>query len=163
MGRKTDVAPADAAKVIDIICGQIDIVQERLTSEAGRQALERGLYDLLHRGALPVAAVLSWASAGQPAADAAVRRYAYELWHMRQEVPPDIEAYVMGIVIKPVIPKYPGGHVETVDTWMRDIGIACMVQLCAAGTGLPETRSRTTTIPSAAYLVAEALKRKGHK
>ena len=163
MARRTEVAPADGARVINIICGQIDIVQERLTSDAGRQALERGLYDLLHRGALPIAAVLAWARAGHPAAAAAARRYAYELWHARQQLPPDLEAYAMGVVIEPIIPKYPAGHVETVDTWMRDIGIACLVRLCADGTGLPATRSRTTTTPSAAYFVTEALKRKGHK
>jgi hypothetical protein len=163
MVRLTEVTPADEARIVDIICGQIDIVQERLTSDAGRQALERGLYDLLHRGALPVAAVLAWARAGHPAADAAVRRYAYELWHARQQLSPDVEAYAMGVVIEPIIPKYPPGHVKTVDTWVRDIGIAILVKLCAEGTGLPATRSRTTTAPSAAFFVSKALKRKGHK
>jgi len=161
--RITEVAPADEAKVIDIICAQIDIVRDRLTSDAGRQALERGLYDLLHRGALPVATVLAWANKGHPAADAAVRRYAYELWHTRQQLPPEVEAYGWAKVIEPIIPKYPPGHVETVDTWQRDIGIAVLVKLCAKGTGLSETRSRTTTTPSAAFLVTKALKRKGHK
>ena len=112
--RITEVAPADEEKVVSIICAQIGIVQDRLTSDAGRQALERGLYDLLHRGALPVATVLAWARMGHPAADAAVRRYAYELWHARQQLPPDVEAYAMGVVIEPIIPKYPAGRVETV-------------------------------------------------
>jgi len=161
--RITEVAPADEAKVVDIICAQIDIVRDRLTSDAGRQALQRGLYDLLHRGALPVATVLAWAHAGHPAADAAVRRYAYELYHARQQIPPEVEAYAWGKVIEPIIPKYPAGHVETVDTWQRDIGIAVLVKLCAAGTGLSETRSRTTATPSAAFLVSKALKRRGHR
>jgi hypothetical protein len=69
----------------------------------------------------------------------------------------------MGIVVEPVIPKYPRGHVETVDTWGRDIAIACMIDLTAKGTGLPPTRSRAATAPSAAYFVTEALKRKGQK
>ena len=163
MRRITEISPAEETRIVDGVCTMYDTVQDRLTTEACRQSLEQGLYELLHRGALPVATVLAWARARQPAADAAVRRYAYELWHARQPLPPDVEAYVMGLIVDPVLPKYPRGHVETVDTWRRDIGIACMVELTAKSAGLPPTRSRTTTAPSAAYFVAEALQRKGHK
>jgi hypothetical protein len=161
--RITEVAPADAEAIVATLCTMHDIVRERITTDACRERLQVGLYDLLHRGALPVATVLAWARAGLPAADAAVRRHAYELWHAQQPRPPDVEAYIMGVVVEPVIPRYPRGHVETIDTWHRDIGIACMIDLTAKGTGLPATRSRATKAPSAAYFVAEMLTKKGHK
>jgi hypothetical protein len=161
--RITEVAPAEAEAIVATLCAMYDIVRERITTEACREALQKGLYDLMHCGALPVATVLAWARDQHPAADAAVRRYAYELWHARQDMPPDIEAYVYGLAIDPVIPKYGRSHTEVIDTWSRDICIACMVTLTAKGTGLPATRGRATTAPSAAYFVAEMLKRKGHK
>ena len=161
--RITEVAPADAELIIATLCTMYDIVRERITTEACRQKLETGLYDLMHRGALPIATVLAWARAGLPAADAAVRRYAYELWHAQQSRPPDVEAYIMGIIVEPVIPKYPRGHVETIDTWYRGIGIAVMIDLTSKGTGLPATRSRATETPSAGYFVTEMLVRKGHR
>jgi hypothetical protein len=163
MKRITEVAPADKEAIIKTLCTMYDTVCDRITTEAARQKLQEGLYDLMHRGALPIATVVAWARAGMPAADAAVRRYAYELWHAKQDRPPEVEAYVWGTVVDPVIPKYPRGHVETVDTWQRDIAIVCMIDLTAKGTGLSPTRSSATMAPSAAYFVAEMFKQKGHK
>src|SRR5262249_46052044 len=66
---------------------------------------------------------------------------------------------VVKSLVRPFL-KYPPGH-NIADTWMRDIGIAIIVSLTAAGLGVSPTRGHATTEPSAAYFVALALKKKG--
>jgi hypothetical protein len=159
--RITEVSDADAKAIIDRICSMIDTVRERLTSEEGRRHLEQGLYELLHKGTLPMAQVIAWAQAGNPAAERALRLYLAE--HLDQdrydELPTQARGYLVGLTLRPLLP-YPPGH-TLADTWVRDIIVAVIVRLMAASTGLAPTRSRSTTQPSVAYFVSLAFRKKG--
>jgi hypothetical protein len=78
--RITEVAPADADRVVELVCLEIDNVADRITAEASWERLAEFFYQqMLHNKTLSTATVLAWAEAGHPAADRAVRRYAAEM------------------------------------------------------------------------------------
>jgi hypothetical protein len=80
MKRITDVSPADEAKVVDLVCTEIDAAREQITSEASWASLAQFFYEaLLGRHTLTAATVLAWARAGHPAAHRAVRLYGAEI------------------------------------------------------------------------------------
>jgi hypothetical protein len=63
--RITEVAPADRAKVVNLVCLEIDRARERITSEASWDRLAQFFYEaMLGRHTLAAATVLSWADAG---------------------------------------------------------------------------------------------------
>jgi len=164
MGRITEVAPSDAAKVVDIVCTAIDTARQRITSEASWDRLAQFFYEaLLGRHTLSAAIVLAWADAGHPAADRAVRLYAAEMHDQgrESELLVQIKAYVVKTLLRPFVPFPRGRHV--VQNLMRDIWLPMVVQHVADGTGLAPTRSASTTEPSAAFFVAAGLKKRGFK
>ena len=67
----------------------------------------------------------------------------------------------MRSLLRPPV-AYPQGR-NLADTWLRDIGIAVMVDMAAMRWRLSPTRNRTTPEPSAAYFVSLALKQKRFK
>ena len=114
------MSPGDRAKVIDIICSEVDNARERITSEAGWQRLEQFFHDELLRGqTLSAAQVLAWAEAGHPAADRAIRLYAAEMIDRGCEsaLLVQVKAYVANL--QPFLPYPRGRHV--VQNLMRDI------------------------------------------
>jgi len=164
MTRRTEVAPADEAKVVSIICTEIDKARERITAEASWQRLGQYFYEaLLQRRTLPAAWVLEWAQAGHPAADRAVRRYAAEMIDESRESEwlAQVRGHVVKLLLRPPVPFPRGRHV--VQNLMRDIWLPAVVQRVADGTGLPPTRGANTVTPSAAYFVTLAMKCKGFK
>ena len=80
MARVTEVFPADAERVISIVCAEIDAARDRITSEASWARLAQIFYEaLIGRNTLDAAMVIAWADAGHPSADQAVRLYAAEM------------------------------------------------------------------------------------
>jgi hypothetical protein len=162
--RVTEVAPADEAKVVDLICIEIDNARERITSEASWDRLAQFFYEaLLGHQTLPAAMVLAWADAGHPAADRAVRRYGAEVLdqYREGELLAQIRGHIIKILLRPFVPFPRGRHV--VQNLMRDCWLPLVVRNVAEGTGLEPTRSATTRTPSAAYFIAKALAKKGFK
>ena len=164
MIRTTEIAPSDAAQVVDVICTEIDNACERLTSEASWDVLAEFFYEaLLGRHTLAAAVVLAWADAGHPAADRAVRRFGAEMLdqYREGELLAQVRGHLVKILARPFVPFPRGRHV--VQNLMRDIWLPMVVQRVAEGTGLPPTRSASAVQPSAAYLVSLAMKKKGVK
>jgi hypothetical protein len=164
MGRKTEVSPADAARVVDIVCTEIDNAREKITSEASWARLEEYFYQGMREGeTLSTAQVLAWAEAGHPAADRAIRRFAAEMMDRdrESELLVQVRGYVVKTLLRPFLPYPQGRHV--VQNLMRDIWLPAVVQRAADGTGLQPTRSAASTQPSAAYFVSIALGKKGLK
>jgi hypothetical protein len=164
MRRRTEIAPADAAKVVEIVCVEIDNARERITSKASWERLERYFYEqMAHERTLSTVQVLAWAEAGHPAADLAIRHYAAEMIdHGRKnELLLQVDAYLIKTLLRPFLP-YPHGH-HVVQNLLRDIWLPAVVQRVADGTGFPPTRSASTEDPSAAYFVTIALQKRGFK
>ena len=77
-------------------------------------------------------------------------------------MPTELANYVQRALLQSPV-TYPQGR-NIADTWMRDIGVAVLVQLTKERWSLPKSRSRLTRNPnrlSACYLVARALGRHG--
>jgi len=164
MARKTEVALADTARVVHILCTEIDNARERITTEASWQWLEKYFYEALAgRRTLSAAMVLAWADAGHPAADQAVRRYGAEALdqYREGELLAQVRGQIVKILLRPFVPFPQGRHV--VQNLMRDIWIPAVMQRAAEGTGLPPTRSAGAVAPSVAYFLSLAMKKKGFK
>jgi hypothetical protein len=164
MRRITAMSAADEAKVVDIVCSDLDKVREMITSEASWQRLQDFFYEaMLGRNTLAAATVIAWADAGHPAADRAVRRYAAEMVDQgrESELLVQVRAYIVKTMLQPFLPFPRGRHV--VQNHMRDIWIPLVVRRVAKSTGLPATRSASTKEPSAAFLLAAGLKKRGFK
>jgi hypothetical protein len=158
------MSAADEAKVVDIVCSYLDKVWEMITSEASWQRLEDFFYEaMLGRHTLDAAKVIAWADAGHPAADRAVRRYAAEMVDQGRdsELLVQVKAYMVKAMLQPFLPFPRGRHV--VQNHMRDIWIPLVLRRVANSTGLPATRSASTKEPSAAFLLAASLKKRGFK
>jgi hypothetical protein len=164
MPRRTDISPADKAKIVDLICAEIDNARKRITTEASWARLEEFFYQaLLGRNTLDAAQVIAWADAGHPAADRAVRRYGAEALDQQREgeLLIQVRAQMVKIMLRPFVPFPRGRHV--VANLMRNIWLPTLIQNVAMGTGLSPTRSRSTAAPSVAYFVSLAAKRRGMK
>jgi hypothetical protein len=158
------VLPADEARVINIICAEIDAAREKITSEASWQRLEEFFYQqLVNEQVLSSAVIVAWAEAGHPAAHRAIRRYGREMKERSRfdDMLVTLKAYVIKTDEQPFVP-YPRGR-NVVANLMRDIWLPAMMENAAEGTGLPPTRGSTTTTPSVAYFATKALKREGFK
>jgi hypothetical protein len=162
MARLTKVAPADEARVVDLICTEINTTRDRITGEASWDRLAQFLYEtLLGRHTLSSAVVLAWAEAGHPAADRAIRIYAAEMVDNGRETEllVQVKAYVVKTLLRPFVPFPRGRHV--VQNLMRDVWLPMVMQNVADGTGLPVTRGASSATPSIAYFTALAFKRMG--
>ena len=150
------------AEVVETIAHWIDLVAEMLTSEASRLMLRKHIRERLRAGTIPGMQVIAAAEAGHQDADMALRELAAQYISQRTQMPTELANYVQCALLQPPV-TYPQGR-NIADTWMRDIGIAVLVQLTKERWSLPKTRSRLTRNPnrlSACYLVARALGRHG--
>ena len=164
MGRITDVAPPDEARVVNLVCTMIDAASERITTEASWERLAQFFYEqLIRETVLPSVAIVAWAEAGHPAAHRALWRYATEMGERSHfdDMLVCVRAYVLKTGRDQFMP-FPRGR-NVVQNLMRDIWLPMVVQRIADGTGVAPTRSATTTAPSAAYFIALGMKRKGIK
>ena len=115
MGRITEVAPTDEAKVIDLICDEIDNAREHITTEASWEKLEEFFYQqLVHeRDDARVSRsliIVAWAEAGHPAAHRAIRRYGREMKERSRfdDMLVSVKAYVIKTDEQPFVP-FPAG------------------------------------------------------
>lgn len=166
MARRTEINPAAAKEIVELVCAEIDWARARgrVTSEASWAALEQFFYEALRdQSSIPTAQMIAWADAGHPAADRAIRRYAAEMLDRgrESELLVQVKAYVVKTLLRPFVPFPRGRHV--VQNFMRDLWLADVIQRVAAGTGVPATRAGSTTTPSAAWLVSRGLKRRGFR
>jgi hypothetical protein len=161
--KTTEVAPADAATVIDLICAEIDKVAEFFTTEASWRRLEQFFYEQLVRETALSVAIVEWAKAGHPAAHRAISRYAREMGERSRfdQMLVSIRAYVLSTAEGQFLP-YPRGR-RVVANMMRDIWIPLVMQNVAEGTGLSPTRSASTTTPSVAFFLHRAFRKRGVK
>jgi hypothetical protein len=162
MARVTEVAPADEADIIEIMCEAIDLTRDHITSEASWQRLEQFFYEaLLGHRTLSAAVVLAWADAGHPAADRAVRRYGAEVLdqHREGELLAQVRGQLVKILLRPFVPFPQGRHV--VANMMRDLWLPWFMKRAAEALRLPVTRSRSTAAPSLAYFLSKALRKRG--
>ncbi len=113
MARITEVSPADEARVIEIVCMEIDAVRETITSEASWKRLESYFYEQMLQGSqtLPTRVVLAWAEAGHPAADRAIRHYAATMVDQGREgeLLVQVRNYIVKTLLEPFVP-YPRGR-----------------------------------------------------
>ena len=159
--RITEVSAADEAKVVDLICHEIDNARDRITSEASWARLEQFFFEKLALcDAIWTTQIVLWGDAGHPAADRAARRFAFEMKERGRgdELLQQLKAYADRVLIRPFVAFPQGRHV--VQNFMRNIWIHAVVLRVAEGTGLTPTRKGSTTTPSAAYFVSRGLKRR---
>ena len=165
MGRITEVAPADEAKIVDLLCREIDNARERITSEASWARLEQFFFEKLvqEKTALWGAQLVAWAEAGHPAAHRALRRYGREMKERSRfdDILVTVRAYLIKTDDQPFVPFPRGRHV--VQNLMRNLWIVAVMQNAAIGTGVDPTRGASTATPSIAYFLARAMKRKGFR
>jgi hypothetical protein len=147
------------SEAVDIICGWIDKVAERLTSEKGRRVLRDYIRDRVRQGTLPTMQVIASAKAGNDDADIALRELVVEMLDRGEMPPAALRAYAQEALIRAPVPSLRGRSLA--DTWMRDAGFVILIALAAQCWQLPPTRNRASKKPSAAYLVEVALNRKG--
>ena len=162
MTNKLPVVTLLVAEAVDTIAGWIDRVKDKLESETGRQVLRTTIVEKLRAGAVSRIKVIAAAEAGHQDADLALREFAAECISRRQEMPTELAAFVQKALLQPPV-SYPSGR-NLADTWMRDIGIAVLVQLTMDRWRLPKSRSHISKNPerlSACYLVGLALVRHG--
>jgi hypothetical protein len=152
------------AEAVDTIVGWIDVVREKLTSDAARRALREHIRERLFRQeAIPRMQVIAAAEAGNRDADLALRELATEYISRRVEMPTELANYVQRALMHPPVSDPPGRNIA--DTWSRDIVIAILVQLTMVTWGVPATRSHHSKKSgrlSACRLVAVALGRRKH-
>jgi hypothetical protein len=168
--RITEVSPADAAKLVDLVCQAHDNACTMLTTEASWERLSRHFLDKLRDStASPVldvewaAIIVEWARAGHPAADRAIKRYGREMGEQSHfdEMLVCVRAYCLEASGKPYIAFPQGRHV--VANLMRNLWLPWLMDHVANATGLPATRSAGNPAPSVAYFVSLMAKKKGIK
>jgi hypothetical protein len=162
MPRVTNVPAVVEHEFVGTIGRWIDRVAALLTSEASRQRLREMIKERLREGStIAIDQIIAAAEAGHQDADLALREHIAEfIDHNRGELPPleQLRGYTVKSVLRPPV-TYPRGK-NIADIWMRDIGIAVMVDLAAERWGMPPTRGRNTEEPAAAYFVSLALKQR---
>jgi hypothetical protein len=153
-------ATSAEADMVSTVRNWVGLVGEAMTAEAGRTVLRTYIRDMLRRGTIPTMQVIAAAEAGHRDADLALREVAVEYISRRQEMPTEIANYVQRALVMPPVTYPPGRNIA--DTWLRDVGIAVIVQLAVEKWRLRATRNRASTRPSACYVVSLALGRRRH-
>jgi hypothetical protein len=148
------------ADMVDTVAHWIELVAAMLTTEAARLTLRRFIREMLRQGAIPTMQVIAAAEAGHQDADMALREAAAEYISRREEMPTEIANYVQRALVMPPVTYPPGRNLA--DTWLRDVGIAVIVQLAVERWRLKATRNRASSKPSACYVVSRALGRHRH-
>ena len=148
-------------QMIMVVVGWIDKVAVMLTSEAGRLRLRRDIRERLQQGTIEVMRVIKAAEHGHADADLALRELIAVKIDRREELPVSLANYAQRALVMPPVTYPPGRNIA--DTWMRDVAIAVMVALVIEAWGLPATRNPASGLPSAAWIVAKALARRGFK
>ena len=132
---------------------------ELLTSDAGRLVLRNRIRGQLHQGTIATMKVIEYAEAGHQDADRALRELAIEMIGRREEMPTELANYVQRALDRAPTTSPQGRNIA--DTWLRDIGIAVMVNLAMERWHLLASRNRATRHPSASSVVATALRGRG--
>jgi hypothetical protein len=159
--RITEIAEIDSAEIVALLGEALDRGEAEMTSEASRARLAQGLYDFLRTGTLAVAQVLDWYRAGNPTAEAALRRYAAEELDAGRDTAL-LRGFAVEMLAKPLL-RYPqGGRARLIDNLNRDVAITCIARTAAPLLRVfPLTRGRGTTLPSVAYFLSIALRKRG--
>jgi hypothetical protein len=165
--RITQVSKADADRLVELLCQEYDAVRDRLTTEASWEQLRQFFLGKLRLfGATPSpdtewpVTLVTWARAGHPAADRALRDYASEMGQQSrfEEMLVSVRAYYLETSGKAFVP-FPRGR-PVVANLMRNIWIPAVLDHVAAATGLPAVRSNTSPHPAVSYFLALVMKRR---
>jgi hypothetical protein len=150
------------AEAIAVVEHWVDVLQDKLTTEASRSHLRAYIREQIQKGAIPTIRVIEAADHGEPDCDRALRELIIEMVN-RDELPPVLLRAYMAKALLRCPASYPRGS-YFLDTWHRDIGIAVLVLFTAQIWGLEINRNvASTDWPSACSVVAHALTNRGHK
>jgi hypothetical protein len=142
----------DEESMVDLVSHWIDVVADKMTSEASRAHLRDGIRELLRAGTLPTMRVITAARAGHQDADLALRKLIAEYIDRREELPTTLAGYAQEALFRGPT-SYPQG---------RNLADTCvLVALAAARFDLPATRNPASRRPSGASLVHRAFGRRG--
>jgi hypothetical protein len=161
--KQLEVLPADAERVIENLCHQIEVArdQAKLEPRAYWSQLEQLLYDKLEQRRTDFTElIVKWARRGHPSADAAARRYIKRQCDLGKhgELLEQLKGYLVWIVDRAPAP-YPTGQARVMYLF-RDAWILAMLINASNNTGLPPTRNKATLgAPSIAYYLAIAFER----
>jgi hypothetical protein len=153
-------ATIDEAETIEEVTHWVDVVRDRMSTDASHAWLQATLQDFLRRGLIETLRVIEAADAGDQIADAALRRVAAEMADAGLELPVTLKAYSIKALVRGPVTRSRGR--SSFNNWRRDIGIACLVHLVMKRFGLAATRNREQKRrhqPSACSVVAAALGR----
>src|SRR5258708_39348863 len=137
MRRWTEVSTADTARVVDLICQEIDKAREYITSEASWERLAQFFYEqLVHEQVLASVVIVKWAEAGHPAADRAIRRFGREMGERSRfdDMLVSVRSYYLKTAGQPFVPFPQGRHV--VANMMRDLWLPAVTARVAESTRL---------------------------
>ncbi len=151
----------DEEVMVDTVVHWIDLVAQVLTSEAGHRRLQYDIRERLRLGTLETVKVIAAAEAGHQDADLALRQFGAQMLDRGEMPDAALRGYlVKALLIAPV--TYPAGR-NIADTWLRDIGIAVLVDLTIVHWPfLKPTRNRASRRPSASTIVSRALEKRGY-
>ena len=147
-------------EMVNIACGLVEILQNRMRRESTREYLEATLCDHLQRGLVEILEVVAWADGGCPIADAALRRVFAEKLESHEEPSATLKAYGIKASMRGPVTRGRGQY--WFDNWGRNIGIALLVRAISQKFNLTMTRNREQRRckqPSAPSIVAAALGR----
>ncbi|MGC2825112.1 MAG: hypothetical protein WA322_12900 [Pseudolabrys sp.] len=154
------LAQTDVDAMVDTVVGWVDRVAAILTSEAGRLRLRNDIRERLRQGTIPTMQVIKAARAGHEDADWALRKLIAEMIDRNEDLPTTLAGYTQEALFRAPV-TYPPGH-NIADYWLRDIGIAVMVDLAKMHWPfLKATRNPASKRPSASTIVCLALRKHG--
>ena len=105
--------------------------------------------------------VIAAAEAGHQDADLALRQLGVEMLDRGEMPDVALRNFLQRALAAPIVTYPPGRNIA--DTWVRDIGISVMVAMAIETWGLKATRNPASDLPSASWIVAKALARRGFK
>jgi hypothetical protein len=105
--------------------------------------------------------VIAAAEGGHQDADIALREVGVEMLDRGEMPQVALRNYLQRALVMPVV-NYPSGA-NVINTWIRDIGIAVLVDMAIAFWGLPVSRNPASDLPAAAWVVSKALSRRDFK
>jgi hypothetical protein len=154
--------PPTKEQMVEIAVQWIDRVSEKLKSEYAHDMLRNHIREMLRQGTLPTMAVIDAARKGNPHADIALRKRIAEMLDRDEDMPTSLKAFNQEALFYGP-PRRGRGEKNIADLYVRDIGIAIMVDMAIAFWGLKPTRNRASKQPSASTIIALALDRRGFK
>ena len=154
----------ETTEAIEAACKAIEVLEEKLTSQASLAWLEAKLCEELRSGSLESLQVVEWARNGDLIADAALRRVYFEMENLDLKPPAIVKSYCLETIARGPLTRGRGHF--WFDNYTRDIGVALLVWLTCEQYGLLPSRNREQRRqerPSGSSIVAAAFRRRENR